>query len=106
MQPGSRSTKYQLLIDETALKDFKIRNANLVMVSIDYKKAFYFMPHSWINERMEMFEITEIVKNFLQRSMEQRKLALVSNGKDLVDADVKTIIIHRALHSKRDVDTL
>ena len=45
----SRGAKDQLLIDTTVLKDSKKRHNNLSMAWIDYKKAYNFVPHSWIN---------------------------------------------------------
>ena len=54
---GSRGTKVQLLIDKTVLKDCKKRHTNLSTVWIDYKKAYDFAPHSWINECIELFGI-------------------------------------------------
>ena len=86
---GSRGTKDQLLIDKTVLRDCRRRHTNLAMAWIDYKKAYDFVPHSWISECMEMFGIAENVRNFLQRSMGQWKLSLTSNGEDLGTVDVK-----------------
>ena len=51
----SRGTKDKLLIDKTVLKDCKKRHTNLCMAWIDYKKAYDLVPHSWINECMEIF---------------------------------------------------
>ena len=59
------------------------------MVWIDYKKAYDFVPHSWINECMEMFGIAENVRNLLKTSMEQWKLSLTGNGEDLGEVNVK-----------------
>ena len=50
--PGSKD---QLLIDKTVLKDSKKRHPNLSMAWINYKKAYDFFPHSWIDESMELF---------------------------------------------------
>ena len=58
---GSRGTKHQLLIDKTIMKDCKKRHTNLSMAWIDYKKAYDFVPHSWIKECMEIFGIAENV---------------------------------------------
>ena len=85
----SRGTKDQLLIDKTILKDCRKRHTNLAMAWIDYKKAYDFVPHSWISECMEMFGIAVNVREFLQRSMVQWKLSLTSNGEELGDVDVK-----------------
>ena len=86
---GSRGTKDQLLIDKTVLKDCKERHTDLSMAWIDYKKVYDFVPHSWINECMEMFGIAENVRNLLKTSMEQCKLSLTSNGEDLGEVNVK-----------------
>ena len=59
------------------------------MAWIDYKKAYDFVPHSWIIECMEMFGVAENVREFLRRSMTQWKLSLTSNGEKLGDVDVK-----------------
>ena len=48
-----------------------------------------FVLHSWINECMELFGNADNVRNFLEKSMEQWKLSLASNGKDLGEIDVK-----------------
>ena len=85
----SRGTKDQLLTYKIVLKDCKKRHTNLCMAWIDYKKAYVLVPHSWINECMEIFGIAENVKNFLGRSMEHWKLSLTSNGEVLGEVDVK-----------------
>ena len=59
------------------------------MAFIDYKKACDFALHSWINECMKLFRIADNVGNFLEKSMEQWKLSLTSNGEDLGEVDVK-----------------
>ena len=86
---GSRGTKYQLLIDKTELKDCKKRHTNLSMTWIDYKKAYDFVPHSWINECIELFATADNVRNFLGKSMEQWKLSLTSNGEYLGEVHMK-----------------
>ena len=57
------------------------------MAWIDYKKMYDFVPHSWINECMELFGIADNVRNFFENSMEQWKLSLTSNG----DIDAREI---------------
>ena len=85
----SRGTKDQLLIDKTVLKDSKRRHTNLAMAWIDYKKAYDYIPHSWISECLELVGIAENVISFLQRSMRQWKLLLTANGEELCEVDVK-----------------
>ena len=86
---GSRGTKNRLLIDKTVLKDCKKRHTNLSMTWIDYKKAYDLVPHSWVNERMEMFGIAENLRTFLQKSMQQWRLSLTANGEDMGEVNVK-----------------
>ena len=84
----SRGTKDQLLIDKTILKDCKRRHTNLAMAWIDYRKAFDFVPHSWISECLEMFGIAENVRQFLANSMKNWKLKLTANGTNLGEVKV------------------
>ena len=86
---GSRGTKDQLLIDKTILKDCRERHTNLSMAWIGYRKAYDLVPHSWVNECMEMFGIAENLRTFLQRSMQQWRLSLTANGEDLGEVNVK-----------------
>ena len=64
---GSHVTKDQLLIDKTVLKGCKKRHINLSMAWIDYKKVDGFVLHSCINESMELFGITDNMKNFFEK---------------------------------------
>ena len=82
---GSHGTNNQLLIDKTALKDCKKRNTDWR----DYKKAYDFVPHSYINECTESLGIANNVIIFLDKSIEQWKLLLTSIGEDRGEVDVK-----------------
>ena len=59
------------------------------MAWIDYRKAYDLVPHSWVNECMEMFGIAENLRTFLQKSMQQWRLSLMANGEDLGEINVK-----------------
>ena len=59
------------------------------MAWIDYKKAYDFVLHSWISECIKLFGIANNVRNFLEKSMEQSKLSLTSNGEGLGEVDKK-----------------
>ena len=65
---GNDGTKDQLLFDKTVLKDW---HTNLSTAWIDYKKAYDFALHSWINKCMELYGIANNVRNFLEKSIEQ-----------------------------------
>ena len=84
----SRATKDQLLIDKTILKDCRKRRTNLAMAWIDYRKAYDFVPHSWILECLDMLGIADNVRSFLEKSMKKWKLLLNSNGSNLCGIDV------------------
>ena len=77
------------------MKDCKKRHTNMSMTWIDYNKAYDFVPHSWINECMELSGIADNVRNFLKKSIEQWKLLLTSNGEDPGEVDVKRGIFQR-----------
>ena len=59
------------------------------MAWIDYRKAYDLVPRSWVNECMEMFGIAENLRTFLQKSMQQWRLSLTTNGEDLGEDNVK-----------------
>ena len=84
----SRGTKDQLLIDKTILKDCRKRRTNLAMAWIDYRKAYDFVPHSWILECLDMLGIADNVRSFLEKSMKKWKLLLNSNASNLCGIDV------------------
>ena len=96
---GSSGTKDQLLIDKNVLKDYKKRHNDLSMAWIDYKKAYNFVLHNWINGCMELFGITDNVRTFLEKSMEQWKLLVTSKGEYLGEVDVKKGIFQEDSHS-------
>ena len=56
---------------------------------LDYKKAYDLVQHSGINVCMELFGITDNLRNVLEKSMEQWQLSLTSNGEDLGEVGVK-----------------
>ena len=85
----SRGTKDQLLIDKAILKDCKRRHTNLAMACIDYRKAYDMVPHSWIEECLEMFGIAVNVKQFLLSSTKKWKTEFTSGGQQLGVVNIK-----------------
>ena len=79
----SSGKKDQLLIDKAILKDCRKRRTNLAMVWIDYRRAYDFVPHSWILECLDTLGIADNVRGFLEKSMKKWKLLLNLNGSDL-----------------------
>ena len=86
---GSRGTRDQLLIDKTVLKDCRKRHTNLSITWIDHRKAYDLVPHSWVNECMEMFGIAENLRTLLQKSVQQWRLSLTANSEDLEEVNVE-----------------
>ena len=58
------------------------------MAWIDYRKAYDFVPHSWILECLDMLGIADNVRSFLEKSMKKWKLLLSSIGSNLSEVDV------------------
>ena len=73
-------------IDKTVFKDCKKRHTHLSMAWIDYRKAYDLVPHSWVNECMQIFGIAENLRIFLQKSMQQWRLCMqmVNNWEKLM----------------------
>ena len=78
-----RSKKAQLLIDKPILKDCRKRRINLAMVWRNYRKAYHFVPDSWILECIDTLGIADNISSFLEKSMKKCKLLLNSNESDL-----------------------
>ena len=65
----SRWTNDLLYIDGAVIKEVKSRSKNIAMAWIDYKKAYDMLPHSWITECLDLFEVAESIKSLLVNSM-------------------------------------
>ena len=89
----SRGTQYQLLIDETIVKECGERRTHHTMSWIDYRKDYDFVPNSWILECLDMLGIADNVRRFLNKSMKKWKLLLNSNGSDLCEANINRGIL-------------
>jgi hypothetical protein len=84
----SQGTKDHLAIDKTILKNCKRRKTNLCMAWIDFKKAYDMVPHSWIIEVLNIFNIAENVKQLLTQSMQSWRTTLVSNNQTLGKVEI------------------
>ena len=73
---GSYGCKEQLLINKAIIEDAKARKKNLTTAWVDYKKAFDSIPHSWILKCLEMYNISPIMKEFIESSMKNWKTTL------------------------------
>ena len=72
-------TKDQLLINKTVLEDCKKRERNLSMAWIDYKKAFDSVPHTWISRCLELYKISDNLRNFLKTQMSKWETDITLN---------------------------
>ena len=63
-------------IEKTVFKACKKRHTHLSMAWIDYRKAYDLVPHSWVNEYMQMFGIAENLRIFLRKSLQQWRLCM------------------------------
>ena len=86
---GSTGTNDLLYIVRAVIKEVKSRNKNLAMAWIDYKKAYNMVPHSWIKECLDLFEVAENIKSLLVNSMEKWKVMLYSGNSELGEVDIK-----------------
>ena len=81
------------MIDKAVLKDCK--HTNLSMAWIDNRKTYDLVPHSRVNECMEMFGIAKNLRTFLKKKMQQLRLSLTTDGEDLGEVNVKRRIFQR-----------
>uniref|UniRef100_A0A096LTJ7 Reverse transcriptase domain-containing protein n=1 Tax=Poecilia formosa TaxID=48698 RepID=A0A096LTJ7_POEFO len=78
-----RGAKHQLLVDHTVAQDCKTRHTNLCTAWIDYKKAYDSMPHTWIIECLEIYNINRTLRVFIANLMGLWKTTLEANCKPL-----------------------
>ena len=50
---------------------------------MDYKKAFDFLPHTWILECLDMFGAAKNIQNLISNSMEHWSTRLTAGGVSL-----------------------
>ncbi|XP_031573642.1 uncharacterized protein LOC116307509 [Actinia tenebrosa] len=106
---GSIGTKDQLLIDKAVLRSAKRRHKNLEMVWVDYKKAYDFVPHSWIIASLENIKAQPSIVGFMKRAMSQWRTELRLDGESCGHSEIKrgifqgrldvTVTIHHMSHT-------
>lgn len=65
------------------------RDTNLGMAWIGYKKAYDMVPHSWIQESLELAAVANNVVEFIARSMKTWNVDLLSCGEFLAKANIR-----------------
>jgi hypothetical protein len=69
--PGSKGCKGQLMISKAIYEDCRRRNKNLSIAWIDYQKAFYSVPHSWVKKLIELVGVNSKIVRFCKLCMEK-----------------------------------
>ena len=66
---GSHGIKDQRLIHKTVLRDCKKKYISVAIAWINYEIFCDLLPHSWIRKCLEMIDIANNVRYFLNNSM-------------------------------------
>ena len=85
----SRGTNDLLYIDKAVIREVTSRKNNLSMTWIDYKKPYDMVPHSWIEECLELFGVAENIRTLLVNSMGKWSVMLCAGNSELGEVDVK-----------------
>ena len=78
-----------MFIHKMILRERRIRNKNIAVTWIDYKKAYDMVPHSWIVECLGLVWVSEQIKHFLSESMKVWRVDLTCNNQSLGGMDIK-----------------
>ena len=62
-------TKDQLLLNKAVLENCRKRATNLSMAWLDYQKAYDSVPHSWIRKCLQLYGVSENIRNFISDTM-------------------------------------
>ena len=79
----SRGTRNLLFVDRMIMREVKKRKKNLAMASIDYRKAYDMVPHSWIIECLENMGVNDEIISLLKESMRSWRVELTC-GKEVL----------------------
>ena len=88
----SRDTGELLYIDPHILNESKTKRKNLAMAWIDYKKAFYMVPQTWIINCLKMCKISDEVINFIEKTIKTWRVVLTTRGKSLAEVQIQRVI--------------
>ena len=89
MQERFTGTNDLFHIDRAVTNEVKSTNKNLAMAWIDYKKAYDMVPHSWIIQCLDLFEVAESIMSLLVNSMEKWTIMLRSGNSELGEVEIK-----------------
>ena len=83
-QPGSKGCKDQLVTSKATYGDCERRSNNLSIDCNDYQKAFYNIPHCWVDKSTELTGVNSKTVKFWKLSMEKWNTRLHSKTKQEV----------------------
>ena len=66
-----------------------MREKNLTLAWVDYKKAYGMIPHYWVIECLDMVGVSEKIKHFLSKIIKAWRLDLTCNNKSLGGVGIK-----------------
>ena len=66
-----------------------MREKNLAIAWVDYKKAYDMIPHCWVIECLDMVGVSEKIKHFLSKIIKAWRLDLTCNNKSLGGVGIK-----------------
>ena len=102
-----------MLIGQSVAKDARSRHTNLAMASIDYKKAYDSVPHSWILECLRVYKIDPRLVTSIRQSMSHWRTTLSDNSKSIPDVTIKCgiyqgdalspLLFYMALKNEQDI---
>ena len=75
-------TADHLIINKMVISNVKLKHRNISTASIDYKKAFEYVPHCWIIDTLKIHKFDSITTNFLRKIMNNWRTSLYLNHED------------------------
>ena len=87
---GMGNCRTTLLINKSILKEVRLMRRNLVIVWLDYRKAFHSIPHSWLLHTLKLPKLPKHLLTEIKSLTESRYTKLNLNGKD--DSIVPNVI--------------
>ena len=78
-----------------------MRRKNLVMASIDYKKAYDIVLQSWIIDCHKLYKISDEFIRFTEKTMKNWRVELTAGGKGLAEVKIQKISSREMPHNHK-----
>ena len=87
----AQGCKEQIIIDNSITRNCKKRKGELHVAYIDYQKAFDSVPHTWLQEVLNIYKIDPILTTYLQSVIEKwnTNLQLITQHDNLNIGNIK-----------------